>query len=205
MDKKSHWEKVYTTKSHTEVSWFAEHIQSSLGLIGKSGADKSSAIIDVGGGASTLADDLLEDGYHDLTVIDISGAALKIAKDRLKERAGKIEWIEDDILVSDFGKRRFDVWHDRAVFHFLTTDAERNAYRKKVSEHVRKGGFVVLSVFAEDGPLKCSMLEIKRHSGSEIEEFFGKNYLKIYEGRTSHITPSKVEQKFVNVVLKRLE
>lgn len=205
MDKKSHWENVYTTKSHTEVSWFSEHIQSSLGLIEKAGAVKTAAIIDVGGGASTLVDDLLENGYQDLTVIDISGAALKIAKDRLKEKAGKIKWMEDDILESEFGHRQYDLWHDRAVFHFLTTDGERAAYKQKVTEHVKKGGFIVLSVFADNGPLKCSMLEIKRHSGSEIEEFFGSRFLKVYEDRTSHITPAKVEQKFVNMILKRLE
>ena len=205
MDKKSHWENVYTTKSHTEVSWFSEHIQSSLGLIEKAGAVKTAAIIDVGGGASTLVDDLLENGYQDLTVIDISGAALKIAKDRLKEKAGKIKWMEDDILESEFGHRQYDLWHDRAVFHFLTTDGERAAYTQKVTEHVKKGGFIVLSVFADNGPLKCSMLEIKRHSGSEIEEFFGSRFLKVSEDRTSHITPAKVEQKFVNMILKRLE
>lgn len=205
MDKKSHWENVYTTKSHTEVSWFTEHIQSSLALIEKAGAVKSAAIIDVGGGASTLVDDLLENGYQDLTVIDISGAALKIAKDRLKEKAGKIKWMEKDILESEFGHRQYDLWHDRAVFHFLTTDEDRAAYKQKVTEHVKKGGFVVLSVFADNGPLKCSMLEIKRHSGSEIEEFFGSRFLKVYEDRTSHITPAKVEQKFVNMILKRLE
>jgi 2-polyprenyl-3-methyl-5-hydroxy-6-metoxy-1,4-benzoquinol methylase len=205
MDRKTHWEKVYTTKSHTEVSWFAEHIQTSLGLIGKTGADKASAIIDVGGGASTLVDDLSANGYQDLTVIDISGAALKIARDRLGGEAGKIKWMESDILESDFGRRQYDVWHDRAVFHFLTTVEDRAAYRQKVLTHVKKGGFVVLSIFADDGPLKCSMLDIKRHSGTEIEEFFGNEFEKVHEDRTSHITPAKVEQKFVNVILKRLE
>src|SRR5688572_8647310 len=112
MDRKAHWEKVYATKSHTEVSWFTEHIQSSLQLISQTGLDTASAVIDVGGGASTLVDDLLARGFKDLTVMDISGAALEIARGRLGERAAGIKWIEADILESDFDKRMFDLWHD---------------------------------------------------------------------------------------------
>lgn len=204
-DRKAHWEKVYSAKSHREVSWFTEHIGTSLELIAKTGVDKTAGVIDVGGGASTLVDDLIQSGFRDLTVIDISGEALKIARDRVKVNTGNINWIEADILESDFGKRSYDLWHDRAVFHFLTTDEERNSYKEKVDAHLNVGGFVVLSVFADDGPLKCSMLEVKRHSENQIEGFFGPRYGKIFEERTIHITPAKVEQRFLNMILKRLK
>jgi 2-polyprenyl-3-methyl-5-hydroxy-6-metoxy-1,4-benzoquinol methylase len=204
IERKAHWEKVYTTKSHREVSWFAEHIGTSLELIARTGVGKAGRIIDVGGGASTLVDDLLVSGYRDLTVLDISGAALKIAQARLQQDSGRVNWIVADILKSDLGKGTYDVWHDRAVFHFLTTDEERNAYKEKVAGHLNVDGFVVLSVFAADGPEKCSMLEVRRHSGTQIESFFGAGYQKTFEEHTTHATPGKAEQKFVNMILKRL-
>ncbi len=204
MDRKSHWEKIYSTKSHKEVSWYSEHIFSSIDLILKTDLDKDAAILDVGGGASTLADDLLNDGYQDITVLDISGSALVIAKDRLKENGSKIHWIEDDILVSNFGGKKYDLWHDRAVFHFLTSEQERNVYKDKVNQHLKLNGFLIMSVFADDGPLKCSMLEIKRHSEMDIKKFFGEKYRPLFEERTIHRTPSHVEQKFVNLILKRM-
>lgn len=205
MDKKAHWEKIYSTKSHKEVSWFTEHVYSSLELIHKTGINKDEAIIDVGGGASTLADDLLNEGYRDITVFDISGSALAIAKERLKEKSSQVQWIEDDILNSDFGGKKYDLWHDRAVFHFLTSEEEREVYKEKVHRHLKQDGFLLISVFADDGPLKCSMLEIKRHSEKDVVDFFGNSFSKIFEERMVHITPSNIEQKFVNVILKKVK
>lgn len=132
MDRKSHWEKVYSSKSHKEVSWYTEHIESSLSLIERTGVPKSASIIDIGGGASTLPDDLVKKGYSNISIVDISGAALEITKNRLGDESKKITWIEDDILTSNFNHRVFDVWHDRAVFHFLTDENDRNQYKENI-------------------------------------------------------------------------
>lgn len=204
-DRKSHWEKVYAARSHREVSWFAEHIESSLRLIERTGVGKDAGLIDVGGGASTLVDDLLRSGYRDLTVLDISGTALAIAKDRLKEDAAKVKWIESDILASDFGGRTYALWHDRAVFHFLTEEADRDRYKDKVNAHLDRNGFLVLSVFADDGPEKCSLLDVRRHSEGQIEAFFGKGFRTLHVERAIHTTPAKAGQRFLNMILERVE
>lgn len=205
MNKESHWENIYTARPHTDVSWFTEHIDSSLELIKKSGIRKSDAIIDVGGGASTLVDDLIADGFTDLSVIDISAAALQVSQKRLQEKAEQVKWIVADILVSDFGNREYALWHDRAAFHFLTSERERAIYKDKVAQHLQLNGYLLISVFANDGPLACSALEIKRHSESDIRDYFGDGYLCVHQERSIHTTPTQAEQKFVNVLLKRIK
>lgn len=203
MDQKAHWEKIYSTKSYTEVSWFTEHIINSLELIHKTNIPQSAAVIDIGGGAASLVDDLLLEGFADITVMDISSAALAIAQARLKEKSAKIHWLEADILTSDLNSRKYDLWHDRAVFHFLNTEKERGAYRNQVNRFLKPQGFLVMSIFAEDGPLKCNTLEIKRHSAEELQEFFGDQFNTLFMSKTVHMTPSKSEQKFVNLILQR--
>jgi 2-polyprenyl-3-methyl-5-hydroxy-6-metoxy-1,4-benzoquinol methylase len=203
MDRKEHWERVYNTKSHKEVSWFTEHVTVALELIGQTKINKANSIIDVGGGASTLTDDLISQGYEDITVIDISAKALEIAKFRLGREASKVNWIEADILESDFNNRKFDIWHDRAVFHFLTSEMDRNQYRDKLEKHLVKGGYVILSIFADDGPEKCSGLTIRRHGASELEQFMGSEFDLVFHSRTIHKTPSKSDQKFINTIFKR--
>ncbi len=203
MNRKEHWEKVYNTKSHKEVSWFTEHVTVALELISQTKINKDHSIIDVGGGASTLADDLIRQGFQDITVIDISGKALEIAKSRLGHEASKVTWIESDILESDFNHREYDLWHDRAVFHFLTTELERNQYKEKMDKHLIKGGFAILSIFADDGPEKCSGLTIRRHGSSDLEQFMGSGYDMVYHSRTTHQTPSKADQKFINMIFNK--
>jgi len=204
MDQKSHWEKIYQSKSHTEVSWFAEHVVTSLELIGKTGLPKSASIVDVGGGASTLVDDLWSDGYRDITVIDLSKTALEIAQKRLGQAAQSVRWLDADILKTDFQGRAFDLWHDRAVFHFLTEDPLRQAYKAQLIRHVSPTGYVVMSLFAEDGPEKCSGLVVQRQSGEDLVRFFGAGFEKVFESKTIHVTPSQVEQRFLNIVFKRV-
>lgn len=204
MNTKAHWEKVYSTKSHKDVSWFAEHVTTSLALIARGNLPKDAPAIDIGGGASTLVDDLIEAGYSDLTVFDISGAALEIARMRLEAMASTVRWIEDDILTSDLGGREYGLWHDRAVFHFLTAEADRQSYRKQVAGHLRVGGLLVMSVFAEDGPEKCSGLTVKRHGEGELAAFFGEGYETVHAEPSVHTTPSGAGQRFVNLVLRRL-
>lgn len=204
MDRKAHWEKIYSTKSHKEVSWFAEHVSNSLSLIARGNLPKDTPVIDIGGGASTLVDDLIETGYSDITVLDISGAALEIARMRLEAMSSTVRWIEDDVLTSELGGREYGLWHDRAVFHFLTGQEERDRYLRQVETHLRIGGVLVLSVFADDGPEKCSGLTVKRHDEEEILRFFGAGFRQVHSERSIHVTPAKSDQRFVNVVLWRL-
>ena len=204
MKEKEHWENVYTTKKSDEVSWFQEHSHRSLKLIQDANLSKTSAIIDVGGGASTLVDDLLDRGYRNLTVLDLSRAALATAKSRLGERAIQVQWMEANILDADLKAQTYDVWHDRAVFHFLTTAEERNAYVDKVFNAVKPGGLVIVATFAEDGPTKCSGLPVMRYNAHELHAEFGAAFQLLGQEKESHLTPGGNEQKFVYCLCRRM-
>lgn len=200
---KEHWEKVYGTKSATEVSWFQEHADVSLKLIQDSNPQSTASIIDVGGGASVLVDDLLTHGYQDVTVLDLSGAAITTAKSRLGEAAGRVKWIEANILDVVLPKAAYDVWHDRAVFHFLTSDQDRNTYVEQVLHAVKPGGLVVVATFAEDGPTECSGLPVMRYSAAQLHSEFGEPFILLGHQKESHHTPGGKEQKFVYCFCKR--
>jgi SAM-dependent methyltransferase len=197
MQSKEHWEKVYTSKATTEVSWFQEHADLSLKLIRQTKVPISASIIDVGGGASTFVDDLLRHGYQSVTVLDLSGAALTAAKARLGARADSVMWIEGNILDVGFPVHAYDVWHDRAVFHFLTTEEERHAYVQQVLRAVKPGGLVIVATFAEDGPTQCSGLPVIRYSAGELHDQFGEPFVLLGHEKESHRTPTGKEQKFV--------
>jgi len=197
MQSKDHWEKVYTTKSTDNVSWYQEHADQSLKLIRDTGLPPSASIIDVGGGASTLVDDLLEAGYRSLTVLDLSAAALAAAKERLGERAGEVNWIEANITEVTLPVQAYDIWHDRAVFHFLTSESDRQAYVEKVLRSVKPGGHVIIATFAEDGPLECSGLPVMRYSASELHAEFGTPFTLLRHEREEHHTPFGTVQQFV--------
>jgi 2-polyprenyl-3-methyl-5-hydroxy-6-metoxy-1,4-benzoquinol methylase len=197
MQSKEHWENVYSTKATNEVSWFQEHAELSLKLIRDAGVPCTASIIDVGGGASTLVDDLLSSGYERVTVLDLSCAALTTAKARLGARASAVQWVEANVLEAKFSVHEFDVWHDRAVFHFLTTAAERNAYVQAVLRFVKPGGLVIVATFAEDGPNKCSGLPVMRYGASELHAEFGEPFLLLGHEKELHHTPGGTEQKFV--------
>ncbi len=197
MKSKEHWEKIYSTKAVTEVSWFQEHAELSLKLIHDAHIPKSASIIDVGGGASTLVDDLLANGFKHLTVLDLSGTALTAARRRLGARADQVQWIEADILEAALPDRGYDVWHDRAVFHFFTTEEARHGYVSKVLQAVKPGGLVIVATFAEDGPTKCSGLPVMRYSASELHAEFGEQFQLLGHVRESHHTPVGNEQKYV--------
>ncbi|WP_137940276.1 class I SAM-dependent methyltransferase [Chitinivorax sp. B] len=204
MQSKDHWENVYSTKSTTEVSWFQEHAALSLKLIQNSAVPLSAEIIDVGGGASMLADDLLGSGFKNLTVLDLSGSALAAAKARLGLRAQEIKWLEANVLEAALPSYHYDVWHDRAVFHFLTTPEERSAYVQKVLSSVKPGGIVIVSTFAEDGPTKCSGLPVMRYSASQLHAEFGQPFALISHEREEHHTPGGHEQKFVYCMCRKV-
>jgi 2-polyprenyl-3-methyl-5-hydroxy-6-metoxy-1,4-benzoquinol methylase len=197
MESKEHWEKVYTSKADTEVSWFQEHAKLSLKLIRDANIPTSASIIDVGGGASTLVDDILANGYEHVTVLDLSGAALVTAKARIGAHAADVQWLEADILAVELPTHAYDVWHDRAVFHFLTTEDERHAYVQKVLQAVKPGGLVIVGTFAEDGPTQCSGLPVMRYSANELHSEFGEPFELLGHEKESHHTPGGNEQKFV--------
>lgn len=200
MQKKSHWETVYTTKASDSVSWFQPHAITSLEFINRLNCEKSAAIIDVGGGASTLVDDLLLNGHTNVSVLDLSSAALETAKKRIGEHSANVEWIEADITEVTLPKQQFDVWHDRAVFHFLTTPEERSAYIKNVLHALKPHGHIIIATFAEDGPEKCSGLPIVRYSAESLHTEFGEHFVLIeqrHETHKTHKTPFDTTQQFV--------
>lgn len=197
MRTKEHWDQVYSTKATTGVSWFQEHARQSLELIGQTGVAKNAGIIDVGGGASTLVDDLLDAGYSDITVLDLSAAALDSSKTRLGDRATKVTWIAGDITLVDLPRSAYDVWHDRAVFHFLTAREDREAYVRAVLHAVKPGGHVIVATFAEDGPEKCSGLPVMRYSAEGLHAEFGAPFTLVEQRREDHHTPFGTTQKFI--------
>ena len=197
MDNKRHWEQVYTTKASDSVSWFQEHADQSLRLIHNTRLGKDAAIIDVGGGASRLVDDLVAEGYTDLTVFDLSSTALAVARQRLGKHADIVHWIEGDITRTKFPMNRFDIWHDRAVFHFLTDPADRHAYVERVLSSVRPGGHVIVATFAEDGPEKCSGLPVMRYQPETLHVVFGDTFQLVEHKKEAHHTPFGTTQQFV--------
>ncbi len=197
MEPKEHWENVYSTKPTDGVSWFQEHAEQSLRLIRGTGVPRSASIIDVGGGASTLVDDLLVNGYSALTVLDLSGAALSAAKARLGARAASVHWLEANITTATLPIHVYDVWHDRAVFHFLTAPCERHAYVEAVLRSVKPGGHVIVATFAEDGPTQCSGLPVMRYSPSQLHAEFGSPFTLLQHEQEEHRTPFGTVQKFV--------
>jgi ubiquinone/menaquinone biosynthesis C-methylase UbiE len=204
MQSKEHWEKVYTTKATDTVSWFQPHADLSLDLIKATGVSHDAAIIDVGGGASTLVDDLLVNGYTDLSVLDLSAAALAAAQKRLGSRASKVQWIEADVTKADLPDYRFDVWHDRAVFHFLTSAEDRAAYVQTVFRAVKPGGHVIVATFAEDGPNRCSGLPVMRYRADELHAEFGEAFSLLSHQKEAHHTPSGKVQRFVYCYCRRI-
>lgn len=203
MQSKDHWDKVYTTKETDAVSWFQPHADLSVGLIKGTGVGLDAAIIDVGGGTSTLVDDLLAMGYNNLWVLDLSAAALAAAKKRLGVRAYEVQWVEADITNAHLPDHQFNVWHDRAVFHFLTTTAGRDAYVQAVFRSVKPGGHVIVATFAEDGPDQCSGLPVMRYRPDELHAEFGKAFSLLSHTKEAHHTPSGAVQQFVYCYCRR--
>ena len=197
MESKAHWEHLYATQPVDNVSWFQAHADLSLRFIRGIGAPKTASIIDVGGGASTLVDDLLRDGYSSLTVLDLSGQALAAASARLGARANAVDWIEADVTQVVLPVHAYDVWHDRAVFHFLTSPQDRLAYVETVLRAVKPGGHVIVATFAEDGPSQCSGLPVARYSAEALHREFGAPFLLVEHAKEEHRTPAGAVQKFV--------
>lgn len=197
MESKSHWERVYSSRAADAVSWYQPHATRSLDLIRKVAGDAASRIIDVGGGASTLVDDLLAGGMSNLTVLDISTAALQVAQRRLAGQARYVQWIAADITQVQLGESAYDVWHDRAVFHFLTDPADRAAYVAQVRRAVRPGGHVIVAAFGSGGPEQCSGLPVVRYEPGQLHAQFGGRFELVDHVAEEHRTPAGQVQHFV--------
>ena len=205
MDARQHWERVYRTKLPTEVSWYAPHLDVSLRIIEEAAPERASCIIDVGGGEATLVDDLLDRGYRNLSVLDVSATALDVAKTRLGERADAVDWLCGDVTTFPFTRHQYDVWHDRAVFHFLTDPKDRAAYVRQVTHAVRPGGHVIVATFGPEGPTKCSGLEVVRYDPDALHDQFGTNFLLLRHLTEIHQTPAGAAQQFTYCYCKTSE
>lgn len=197
MNRKEHWEGVYATKSVDQVSWYREHLENSLQMIAGTGVDKTAAIIDVGGGASTLVDDLLNEGFGDVAVLDISSQAIEKTKERLGNQAEKVEWIVADITNAELLENYYDVWHDRAVFHFLTDAEDRRKYVELVMKSVKVGGHIIVASFGENGPDKCSGLDVVRYNPDSMRSEFGNDFELVKSLTETHQTPFNTTQEFI--------
>jgi 2-polyprenyl-3-methyl-5-hydroxy-6-metoxy-1,4-benzoquinol methylase len=194
-EEQEHWTRVYQQKAPAEVSWYQPAPGPSLRALGKFGASPSSSIIDVGGGASNLADALLEQGWQDITVLDIAAPALEAAKARIGPLADRVHWEVADITEWT-PTRRFDVWHDRAVFHFLTEPKQRVAYRDALLEGLVAGGLAIIATFALDGPERCSGLSVQRYDPASLADVLGNSFQLIEGWREDHATPWGAKQSF---------
>lgn len=194
-DRKQHWESVYGAKTARQTSWHQDLPRISLAMIANAELDREAAVIDIGGGASLLVDHLLDQGYRDLTVLDISRAALDQARERLQDRASRVNWIEADITRYDPG-RQFVLWHDRAAFHFLTGARDRRRYAEALDQAVAPGGHVIIAAFAPTGPEKCSGLDIVQYDAPKISGELGKGFVLREQEEEAHITPLGRKQVF---------
>jgi len=203
MEPGQHWQAVYTDKSAAEVSWYRPHLDRSLALIDALALARDACVVDAGGGASTLVDDLLSRGFTAPTVIDLAPAALAVSQARLGERAAQVRWVVGDVTTALVPASSVDLWHDRAVFHFLTDEARRAAYVARVTEAVRPGGHVLIATFALDGPERCSGLTVQRYDADGIARTLGPAFEKAAEAREVHETPKGGRQAFTYCVCRR--
>jgi trans-aconitate methyltransferase len=204
--RQAHWENVYTTKGENEVSWFQQSPAPSFDLIVQTGATRESAIIDIGGGASRLVDNLVEQGFEDITVLDLSAAALSAARSRLESHLGAgaegVSWIIADATTWE-PTRVYDIWHDRAAFHFLTNANDRAAYIARLGRGLRIGGHAIIATFAPDGPEKCSGLPVSRYDSASLGQTLGAAFWLVHTERHRHATPWGSGQAFQFSVFRR--
>jgi 2-polyprenyl-3-methyl-5-hydroxy-6-metoxy-1,4-benzoquinol methylase len=197
VDTKTHWEKVYATKAPETVSWYRPHLETSLALIERAAAGYSASIIDVGGGESTLVDDLLARGHGNITVLDVSRTAIEVTKKRLGLAAEQVQWLVADVTRAELSNSAYDVWHDRAVFHFLTEPDQRAAYVRNVARSVKRDGHVIVSTFGPEGPMKCSGLDVVRYDADSLHDQFGAHFRLVESSKELHRTPFGTTQQFL--------
>ena len=200
--KREHWDEVYRTKAADSVSWYQPTPEPSLRALDELHLPATAALIDVGGGASSLIDRLIERGWSDLSVLDIAEPALEVAKARLRGEVGRVDWVVADVTVWRPG-RHYDVWHDRAVFHFLTEPEQRLAYRNALEAGTAPGSVVIIATFAPDGPERCSGLPVQRYDAAALAAEFSSAFVLEREWREEHTTPAGGRQSFQWCVLRR--
>ena len=198
-----HWQDVYAGKSETQTSWFRPHLDESLRLIDSRRLSADCALIDVGAGRSTLVDDLLARGFRDLTALDISAAALTQARRRMAVSGDLVRWIHGDVLTAELPAARYDLWHDRAVFHFLTDPIQQERYAAVAARCVREGRYLLVATFALDGPDKCSNLPVCRYDAAGLAARFAPAFVPVANAREEHRTPFDSVQAFTYLLLRR--
>ena len=201
----AHWQDVYARKDEAQTSWYRPRLDLSLELIDGLGLAPRAPIIDVGGGRCTLVDDLLERGYRDLTVLDLSEEALAQSRSRLGAAAEAIRWIAGDVLDAPLPAAHYALWHDRAVFHFLTDETSQDRYIRRVRESLRPGGFVLVATFAADGPERCSGLPVCRYDADSLAQRFGEGFERVDARRELHRTPFDGTQPVTDLLLRRTD
>ena len=197
MGTEAHWERIYRTKAPNQVSWFSPHLQTSLKLIQRVAPSTSASIIDVGGGESTLVDDLIACGYRNVTVMDISETAIQHTKERLGPVSEMVKWLVADITRTELAPESYDIWHDRAVFHFLIEPAQRTAYVRQAASSVRTGGHVIVGTFGPEGPTMCSGLNVLRYDAESLHGEFGSRFRLVESSKELHETPFGATQQFL--------
>ena len=203
MDVLKHWDLIYGTKAPETVSWFRPHLETSLGLIERLAPNRSAEIIDVGGGESTLVDDLLARGFQNVTVLDVSGTALEATRERLGPTGQDVRWLLANITQARMTPDSYDVWHDRAAFHFLTEPGQRTAYVERAASAVKPGGHILISTFGLEGPPRCSGLDVVRYDAETLQREFGASFRLVESLTELHHTPSGSCQQFTYCTLQK--
>jgi SAM-dependent methyltransferase len=199
----NHWDQVYESQRPEQASWFRPHLNVSIELLTSAGLGRQSRVIDIGGGAATLVDDLLDRGVENVTVLDISAAALQMAKDRLGDRAARVRWIVSDVCNVDLDPDSVDLWHDRAALHFLTDPLDVQCYVRLADKAIAPGGHAIIGGFASDGPEQCSRLPVVRRDPEQIAELFAERFRLTAARREMHSTPRGLPQSFAYSVLQK--
>ncbi|MCG7530842.1 class I SAM-dependent methyltransferase [Psychrobium sp. MM17-31] len=202
--RQAHWQQVYSTKDTQQLSWFQQSAAQSLAYIMQSELDKSEAIIDIGGGASVLVDELLALDYSNVSVLDISSQALEVAKSRLAKQAERVDWLAIDLLNAEFNTGQFSIWHDRAVFHFLTSENDKASYRQQLNNALKVGGYAIIATFDIGGPTKCSGIDIVQYSWQTLADFVGDSFELVAHCNESHITPFDITQQFTYCLFRKV-
>jgi len=205
MNQENHWEQVYSTRQTERLGWYKSCLRISLSWIEALDLVADAPIIDVGGGVSTLVDDLLSDGYKSITVLDISEAALSSVRERLGKSAEQITWLNGDITSVDLPTNHYELWHDRAVFHFLTEIDQQRKYRDNLLSALKPGGHLIMSTFAPEAPPKCSGLPVQRYSQEQLEDMLGAKFKLMHSREERHVTPGGVEQMYICCNFRRVD
>lgn len=204
MERKDHWEQVYSVKPAARLGWYKPHLVTSLAWIRELNLAKDAPIIDVGGGASTLVDDLIDLGYRSITVLDISENALAAVKSRLGKNTELVTWMPGDVTTVELPEHRFELWHDRAVFHFLTETTDQKRYRDQLLKSLQPGGHVLIGTFAPEAPPKCSGLPVQRYDHERLQDALGVKFELIDHHKELHVTPGGVEQMYLYCRFQKL-